>query len=195
MNKRRFMENNKGYSLIELIIVIAITALLTAAAYVTLSVMHSAKAKEASTTFESELNELSNKARGQMCVVSDVEKPTYKFCLKLYTINGKPYIKQGYYKGAELAFDSESSYTFIDSENVGSGKGISLSSYVDVSYTPFGGTETLIGEGSEELECVYIVFDKNGNCLNGSGEFSFRRKNGNMIATVTLNKNGSHQQN
>lgn len=194
MDKRKFVENNKGYSLIELIIVIAITALLTVAAYVTLSIMHSAKAKEASTTFESELNELSNKARGQMCVVSNVEKPTYKFCIQIYSINGKEYIRQGYYKGAGLAFDNNNSYVFIDSENVGNGKGISMSSYVDVSYTPVGGTEKSIGE-TGGVDSVYIVFDKNGNCINGYGEFSFRRKNGNMIATVTLNKNGSHQQN
>ena len=52
MKKRRIMKENEGYSLIEMIIVIAIIAVMSAAAMVTISIIHNAKAKEAASTLE-----------------------------------------------------------------------------------------------------------------------------------------------
>ena len=52
MEKRRFMKDNTGYTLIEMIIVIAIIAIMTGAAMVTITILHNAKAKEASITLE-----------------------------------------------------------------------------------------------------------------------------------------------
>ena len=57
MEKRRFMKDNKGYTLIEMIIVIAIIAIMTGAAMVTITILHNAKAKEASITLETALSE------------------------------------------------------------------------------------------------------------------------------------------
>ena len=52
MEKRRFMKENKGYSLIELIIVLAIIVVMTGVSMVTITIIHNARAREASTKFE-----------------------------------------------------------------------------------------------------------------------------------------------
>lgn len=46
MEKRRFMKDNKGYTLIEMIIVIAIIAIMTGAAMVTITILHNAKPRK-----------------------------------------------------------------------------------------------------------------------------------------------------
>ena len=44
---KKKIDNNSGYTLVELIIVLAIIVILTTAAFVTMSIMHTAKVKEA----------------------------------------------------------------------------------------------------------------------------------------------------
>ena len=67
MEKRRFMKENKGYSLIELIIVLAIIVVMTGVSMVTITIIHNARAREASTKFENALSELQQNAKGKMC--------------------------------------------------------------------------------------------------------------------------------
>ena len=55
MKKRRILKRNEGYTLVEMIIVIAIIAILSAAAMVTISIIHNAKAKEAASTLDDAL--------------------------------------------------------------------------------------------------------------------------------------------
>ena len=55
-------EKNKGYSLIELVIVIAIIALLTGLSFVTVSLLGSARAKEAAVDFDSQISDLASNA-------------------------------------------------------------------------------------------------------------------------------------
>lgn len=190
--KRRFIEDNKGYSLVELIIVIAIIVVLSAAAYATLTIMHSAKAKEAASTFESEISELITKSKGQMCVVKDEDgdgiddlKPDYRYCINVYKdSDGKFYLRKGYWDSVTDA------YTFPIELNNSSGKGTSLSAYVIVKYKALGGTENTV-----DASGISIVYDRSGMCIEGAGEFSFYKKSGSYISSVTLNKNGSHQSN
>lgn len=190
MNKRRIMNKNEGYSLVEMIIVIAIIAILTAAAMVTISIIHNAKAREAASTLEDALSEEQNNAKGKMCVVSGTQQPDYKFALCVYKDSNKYYVKKGYYKGNGLSTDSASSYEFIKSENAGSGKGTSFSAYVTVKYVDGTGTEREIGSGDD---AVYIIYDRQGACIKGNGKFKFYRNGkGNLLSTVTLNRNGSH---
>lgn len=191
MEKRRFMKRNEGYSLTELIIVMAIIAILTGVAMVTVTIIHSAKAKEASSTLEDALSELEANAKGKMCVVADVEQPDYRFALAIYKDGNKYYVKKGYYKGNGLAKDDPTSYEFVDSENVGSGKGTTFSTYVRVTYVDSSGTEHDI-TGIDDKP-AFIIFDRQGMCDYGDGQYKFYRSNTNSnIGTVTLNKNGSH---
>ena len=194
MNKRRFMKRNEGYSLIEMIIVMAIVAVLTGAAMVTVSIIHSAKAKEASSTLEDALSELEANAKGKMCVVSGVQQPDYRFALAIYKNGTKYYVKKGYYIGNGAAYDSEGSYVFVDSENVGGGKGTSLSSYVTVKYTDDTGAQRDVTGLTDQP--VYIVFDRQGMCVHGDGTYDFYRNDSDsLVGTTVLNKNGSHRSN
>ena len=194
MNKRRFMKKNEGYSLIEMIIVIAIIAVMMAAALVTITIMHSAKAKEAASTFENALADLQVNAKGKMCVVSDVEKADYRYAIAIYKDGGKYYVKKGYYKGSGSDMNSASSYEFVDSENVGGGKGECFSAYVTVKYVDDAGTERDITGLTDKP--VYIIYDRQGMCIYGYGKYNFyKNSDDQLMSTVTLNKNGSHSSN
>lgn len=190
MKKRRIFEKNEGYSLIEMIIVIAIIAVMSAAAMVTINIIHNAKAKEAASTLEDALSEAQNNAKGKMCVVSGTQQPNYRYALCVYKDGTKFYVKKGYYKGDSFAKNKYDSYEFDPAENVGGGKGTSFSTYVTMRYTDAAGTTRDIGDGDD---AVFIIYDKQGNCMYGYGQFEFRRSGkGNLLTTLNLNKNGSH---
>ena len=191
MEKRRFMKDNKGYTLIVMIIVIAIIAIMTGAAMVTITILHNAKAKEASITLETALSETQKNAKGKMCVVADTQQPDYKFALAVYKSGSKYYVKKGYYIGNGNDMSLNSSYVFDDSENANSGKGESFSAYVKVKYKDSSGTEQDI-TGIDEKP-VYIIYDRQGMCIYGDGQYEFyRNSKDSLLNTVVLNKNGSH---
>ncbi|MGN0435584.1 MAG: prepilin-type N-terminal cleavage/methylation domain-containing protein [Wujia sp.] len=186
--------NNKGFSLVEMIIVIAIIAVLTGVATVTVTLINSAKAKDASISFNSELSDLSTKAQSQVCTKDDgTTEPTYLYCLMVYQKNnGKYYLKRGYYDTA--AAPGTDPYVFFDSENNNGGDGIGLSSRVEIRYTDTEGVEKKIASsGSDTLQQVYIVFNRDGRILEGAGTFGFYKKNGNNVADVAVRRNGSHE--
>ena len=195
MEKRRFMKRNEGYSLTELIIVLAIIGVLTGAAMVTISIIHSAKAKEASSTMEDALSELEANAKGRMGVVGGVEQPDYQFALAIYKSGSRYYLKKGYYKGNGLAKNDASNYEFVASENGGGGKGTSFSSFIQITYVDSAGVERDI-TGLDDNP-VFIIYDKKGMCVLGDGKYKFYRKNStsSTLGILTLNKNGSHTAN
>ena len=186
---KKIAKNNEGFSLVEMIIVIAIIAIMAGAAMVTVTIMRSAKAKEAATTFDIELAEMQAKTKGQVCVVNGTEERDYKFAMCLYKDGGKFFLQKCYYKGSG-SMDQAANYVSVASENASSGKGTSLSPYVEVKFTPKGGTERAIAEGDN---AVYIVFNRQGECVNGYGVYSFYKNNGNLICDVQLNRIGSRQ--
>lgn len=195
MEKRRFMKNDEGYSLIELIIVLAIVAVMTAASLITVTVIHNARAREAAVTFESELSQLQQDAKGKMCVVSGVNQNDYRFALALYKSDSKYYIKKGYYIGNGADKTKAASYVFVDSENENHGYGKCFSAYVSVKYIDDSGSERDITAMSDKP--VYIIYDRQGTCIYGSGTFNFYRNNNDdgLLNTVVVNKNGSHTSN
>lgn len=192
MEKRRFMKENKGYSLVEMIIVMAIIVIMTGAAMVTITIMHSAKAKEASITLETALSDVQQSAKGKMCVVSGTQEPDYRYALVVYQTGGKYYVKKGYYIGNGSDVNDHNNYVFVDAENANSGKGECFSAYVDVKYVNPSGIEQDIGS-IDSNDGVYIIYDKQGMCIQGDGQYKFyKNKKDVLISTVELNKNGSH---
>lgn len=201
--KRRLNEN-KGYSLAEMIIVIAIIAILTSIAVVTIGVMHSAKAKEASMTFESRLQDILIKSKGQMAVKKDGSKfidsttgeeiTNYKYALRLYEKDDSIYLQNVICYGTDSQFTAANGYKFDSAmysadecENTPA-DGTGLSTYVYVKYiSPAGGTAVDV-----DADGNYIVFNKDGYCVTGYGTYEFYKKSSkSMIAEVTINKNGS----
>lgn len=182
--KKKF-DDNSGYTLVELIIVLAIIVVLTTAALVTMTIMRTAKVKEAATTFDAEIADLIARTRNQD-VYQDTnqngvmdpgeEMPGYKYEMLISYQNDKYYFNNGYYfpGGAH-------------SEAVTKRK--SFSAYVKIQYSDFDGTyvDAAVPNGHT------IRFDKSGACVEGAGVYKFLKRNGNVIATVTINKNGSHQ--
>lgn len=198
--KHDMRENrNKGYSLVELIICIAIIAIFTGLAFVTVTMINSAKAKDAAVSFESQLSDMITKTKSQVCTVNGTQQATFSRCLKLYQASdGNYYIKSGYYNpdgsGESSDGDVSAQYIFVPGENVNSDKGKSLSSRVVVGYRDEAGTEQRI-QYNGTLKEVYIVYNKAGRCIEGNGTYRFYKRNGNAIADVTIQKNGSHQSN
>ena len=193
MKRRMKKLNNKGYSLVEMIIVIAIVAVLTGAAMITLSVMHNAKAKEAAITFESEVSELLSNSKNRVCdpngdgVIEDSEKE-YSVGLRVHKSGDKCYVQQVLVKDGLYVSNS----TYESANNPNNGKGISLSVYVSVIYTDKSGNTINIGESSGDE--VLIHYKRNGSCDLGYGTYEFVRTSSNStVATMTINKNGSRQ--
>lgn len=188
MKKDSILKNNKGYSLVEFIIVFGIIVIFAGAATITLSVMHSAKAKEAGTKFESELAELSAKAKSESCVVSGTVMSDYKFALRIYkNADGKYYLKHVYYVGMG---DMSSASNYVDGDdNPNGGKGISLSTYVTVKYEDSSGNKSAVDNNGK-----FIIFDRKGMCISGDGKYSFyKTSGGGKVAEVKISKNGSRQ--
>ncbi len=192
-HKKHFLDN-KGYSLVELIIVIGIIVVMTAIATVTVTLINSAKAKEAAVTFTSELSDTHTKSKNQMVVIVDEatgvtnEQPTYNYCLKVYNDGSKCYLQKGFYNPVTDVF-------ILAPDNPNDGKGTSLSSKIQIKYQATGGTEKTLAtaNSSTTLSEVLIVFDRNGRCIEGDGTYNFYKKNGNLVSTVDLMKNGSFQ--
>lgn len=188
-NSESGLNNNKGFSLVEMIIVMAIIAILTGISFISLGLLQSAKAKEAAVTFEAEISDIVTKSKGQVIEELGVRHPEYYYALRIYkSTDDRYYIQRGVY---DSETDSLSFGGVLSNPN--SGKGREISSRVTVKYLdPITGMEYAINSSTNG---VVLVFDRNGRCLQGYGTFRFYKKNGNNIANVTVNKNGSHQSN
>ncbi len=187
-------KSNKGFTLVELIICIAIIAILTGIGLVTVNLINSAKAKESSVTLDSEVTDLMTRAKSQVCVVDGANQPTYRFCIDVYQhSNGNYYVRKGYYNPA--ATDDADKYIFKDADNDNDGKGVSLSKRAKISYAEPNGDRIDINNSgdTDTVNHVYIVVDKDGSLLEGQGYYTFYKKNGNEVAELTVRKNGSHQ--
>lgn len=196
MKKRRFIKDNKGMSLVELIIVIAIIAVLTTVSMVTMTIMHGAKAKDASMSFESRIAELQSKQRGQIvvCKTSEsddtlIQQNDYRYATKLYVIGEKAYVMDSIAIKNNPSAEADYNDDLID-EKINDGLGTCLSQYVEVIYYDADGNKKELKNG----DCVYVCFDKSGACISGDGRYDFIKKSsGNVISSVTINKNGSIQ--
>lgn len=198
-NKRRDNEliNNKGFTLIEMIIVLAIIGLLSTMAYATVTIINTAKAKEAAGLIEDEIAETNKKNMSQMCQIYEsdgtlaggisdkAEFANYRFAMRIHydSTTNKIYLKKGYYNV------KDSTYIFLDHENTNSGKGKSFSNRINVVYTDTLGNKTNLKTGS--VKELNIVFDKKGRVLVGEGEYDIYKNSDIQVANILINQNGS----
>ena len=196
-------KRDKGYTLIEMIIVIAIIAVVAGMALISVTLIHSARAKEAATTVDSQVATLITQSKNMQS-----DRAGWVYAARIYADdNGAYYFQRGYYS------PSEKKYDFTNTDKEGEGKGTSLSSYVIVRYN---GQETIVQNGFEEDgfgiqgaaptdedghevknlnfgQGLFIRFDKDGTCAEGVGDIRFYKRNGNIVAHEYIRANGSHQ--
>lgn len=189
--KNDFSDNNSGYSLVELLIVMAIIAVLAAAALLSYTMIHSARAKDAAIKVGSEVNALKSKC---MNMTPGDGVHSY-YALMLYTdTDGQdtPHICLVQYNDGTNSFDEvpDEDYNLSSSvkiEFTGSCRGVGSSEIWNMSnYVPGHKNGT-----TEATTPVYICFDKRGNCYSGYGEYDFSKSNGTTVAHVNIGMNGS----
>lgn len=184
--------NDKGYTLVEMIIVIAIIVVLSGAAFITLSVLHTAKVRDAASTFYAEVNALHAKSVSQKAYIDANDNgkldpgelsDTCRFSLNLYKKGEKTYAQR-------VVRDSG----IISTANLGNnngGLGFNLSSYCRIKYTSADGS--VVKDDMSDTIQHYITFDSTGACIEGVGTYDFYKRNGGKLVTVTINSNGSYQ--
>lgn len=162
--------DNKGYSLVELIICIAIMTILAVISFVSLGILNRAKARDAANTIDTQLHSL----------WVNTNSKSSDSCLKLEYVDDSYVLIHGTYEGGTFTPEKDSNGNEVC--NV-------LNNRVVVEYVPVGSTS---GTGN-----AYIQFSKSdGSVKSGAGTYNIYLKNGskgdaedysgNLIKTVVL---------
>jgi prepilin-type N-terminal cleavage/methylation domain-containing protein len=190
---KKTISKNKGFSLVEMIIVLAIIAVMSTMALISINIIHSAKAKDAATVFDSEVATLKTKAKGMGVDANnngklDADEKDFLYCIKIYKDGDEYYLCTGYTTAAAVY----ASFTSTSTSN--GGKGRNLSNYVRIRYTGklIDGTSVSDYDPANGTQAIYIVFNKRGECVYGAGEYEFKKSNGKTVARKYIRANGSH---
>lgn len=177
---RRAVTKNKGYTMVELIIVIAIIGILSAMSLITWKAVDNANYKKAVSTFESELTTLRTTTMAQdsglaMHLYYDDTDDTYYIERGFMIMDGTAF-------GVPSASDSVASLDYFKYQGT--------SNPVKILKK---GTITYDGTDVKELpNGVCIHFNKSDGSIDASygaaGKYVFSDKGGDVIANVTLNK-------
>ncbi len=193
--KKSRAKQDKGYSLVEMIIVLAIIAIVSGMSVLSITMIHSAKVKNASITFNSEVSTLITKSKNMKPVytVAGSEQVFDGFAMKVYKKSDTNYYCCiGYYKTSLTG--ARDYFMFEENE-------VSLSKYSEIKFTgkyykADGSVENvnkMVIGSSDNVDSMYIIFDKRGICLEGYGEYAFcKKRGGNQVARVVIRQNGSH---
>ncbi|SEF52508.1 prepilin-type N-terminal cleavage/methylation domain-containing protein [Eubacterium ruminantium] len=191
---KKTIKSNKGFSLIEMIIVLAIIAVVSTMSVISIGIINSAKAKDAASVFDSEVASTHAKAKGMAAdvdgngTISDSELE-YTYALKLYKVAGKSeyYLATGYAK-----WQPGGVLVFVNTSTANGGLGRNLSSYVKIRYTGTLETGVQVNDYDPGTTGVIIMFNRRGECILGDGEYEFQKTNGNTVARKYIRANGSH---
>ena len=181
---RKSRMNNKGYSLVELVIVLAIILILATMSLISLTILKTARAKDSCITTGEEINALKMRSMN----MSPNDGIHDKFGLSIYKDSND------IYHVAQIQHNSTTGdYDYVVGEN------IKLSSAIDIKFTGELESQTSAvtdyvpgnknGTGSDSP--IIILFDKRGNCYSGAGTISFYKKNGNRVSRIEIKSSGS----
>ena len=180
------MKQNRGYTLIEVIIVIAIMAILTGMSFVTLGIIRNAKAQAAATTLSDQIGSLLTKTRALS------EAKGSRLCLKIeyndadVTFADNTTAKAGSYS-LILGYHDETAGTFTP--KVANKADALLPNIITIEYqtkdqTPCSMTDT---------ENMYIEFNKsNGSVRYGAGSYAIKYDGRVMSYVVLDSATGNH---
>ncbi|MBD5506548.1 MAG: prepilin-type N-terminal cleavage/methylation domain-containing protein [Lachnospiraceae bacterium] len=143
MDNKRYLKDNRGYSLVELIIVIALIALIISTVFYSLIMVFSANAKSCANDIQRAIADCKVTTMGRSSAYMELYRDTDQH---VYT---RMYVR-----------DSSGTYVPSEPQEVGSSR-------VYVAYTPKGGVETELTAGNK----IEIRFDRanGGFTKDGSG--------------------------
>ncbi len=186
------MKNNKGYTLIEMIIVIGIMAILTGVAVVTIGIIKDARCTAAVNSFQSQVSALwiKTKAISQGSVQAnptstDVED-VYPLCMQiLKNADSSDDVKDGAY---EMILGYCTNAGFQEKETVAV-----LTEIIDIQYIPVGSEHALNSYDDNDITSVIIQFNKsNGSVAYGAGTYKIMY-NDNSYGSIYIDRiSGNH---
>lgn len=200
------MKNNKGYTLIELVIVISIMAILSGLSFVTIGIIKQARYNAAATTLSNQMGALNIKTKALSegaLKTSKTENKDYPLCMKLQyndadvTLKDNTLLKKGTYS-LILGYHTDSGFVPKEDGVVET----SLTNTITITYEPetdaqkSGFTDQdFVMDESDKTVCknMYIEFDKsNGSVRYGAGKYKIVY-NDRVVATVNLDRaTGNH---
>lgn len=183
------MKKNDGYTLVEMIIVIAIIVILSGMAYLSLSVLSSAKARDKAIDFDTEIATLAAKSRSMDANYIDGAKTYNQFCLVIYkSPSGKDiYEAPGYYDTVEDEYVVDCAEKKKFSRRVG----------LEYNQT-FDDTKTVTELHDDDSTFGTVVslirYNRRGECVEGYGSYTFTTdRNSTGVARTKIRQNGSHE--
>lgn len=201
------MKKNRGYTLIELVIVVSIMAILSGLSFVTIGIIKQARYNAAATTLSNQMGALNIKTKALSegaQKTSKVDNKDYPMCMKIQyndsdvTLDDGTLLKKGTYS-LILGYHTDSGF-------VAKEKGVvegSIPNIVTITYQPQAGAavcglsdqDTGSADDSDMTVCknMYIEFDKsNGSVRYGAGTYKIVY-NGRIVARVNLDQaTGNH---
>lgn len=199
------MKKNKGYTLIEVIIVLAIMAILSGLAAVTIGIINNAKHNAAVTSLDNQMGSLWIKTKAlsqgkvQTTPTAATEKATYPMCMQiLHNADGTYSIIFGYDTGA--AFIPGDTGTIAEVEaggqsvdkagNNATGLQATLPKIVSVTYEPSTGARKPSFATDDAMIIEFIKSD--GSVKYGAGTYKIVCKNGSTMSVYLDAITGNH---
>ena len=191
--------NNKGFSLVELIITIAIVAILSGLSVLSFTTIYTARAQSAAITLNSKVSEVKSQTKGldnssKKYYAVELDISRHDSSSSATDQNPRIFISQGVYDPSDGSFVPNmvnGRYEKIKKKIASDDKTVTdptndepnISSFI---YVKKNGTQLPAG-------VYYIYFNKNGECISGDGEYEFVKRNGTVAAKTIIRKNGSHE--
>lgn len=183
------MKQNKGYTLVEVIIVIAIMAILASMSFVTLGIIKQAKCNTAASNLNDQIGSLLVKTRALS------EAKTDKLCLLIRKNSATVTYADGTNARKNsfsviLGTENGSSFTEKEADTAE----VTLPDLITIDYTPSDSTQICPVSGVDKESYMIIEFNKaNGSVRYGAGDYDIKY-NGSTVATVHLDAaTGSHK--
>lgn len=196
--RKKSIRKNKGYTLIEMIIVIGIIAIISGMSFVTIGIIKRAKCNAAATTIDSQMSTLLLKTKALS------EAKGSRLCMMIVHNDNDLTYEDGTFAKADsysivLGYDKGTSFNEKAAEDNGDVETLpdirvaeaTLPNILDIRYTPeAGAASSSLADGTNTM---LIEFDKaTGSVRYGAGTYEIVL-NGDTVATVRLDSaTGTH---